>query len=105
MKIIKKLALIALTIAIYSCARKESKIGQEETTGFTLTGEVNGFLDSTWLYLDNTSTKTTDSAMVIQGDFSFKGRIEDSTRATHVVLRSKGFNDYKFLWLENAHIG
>jgi thiol-disulfide isomerase/thioredoxin len=73
--------------------------------GFSITGQVSGFPDSTLLYLDSIADNTPghmDSSFVIDGRFYFKGVLASGVR--QVIIHTKDFSDYKFLWLENAPV-
>lgn len=96
--------LLALFAINFSC--KDSKVDSSATkrTDFQITGQVNGFADSTWLFLQGDAGRIKDSAMVMQGQFTMTGKIPDSLKTAHFVLTTKNHSDYKFLWLENSDI-
>lgn len=73
---------------------------------FTLSGQVTGFTDSSWIYLQTASGsgKSLDSAMVVDERFTMAGSVPDSIRALQVVLTTKNHSDYKFFWVENSSI-
>ena len=72
--------------------------------GFTISGFVTGFADSTRLYLDvaSGSGKAIDSTYIINGQFHFEGVIKQA--AEKVLIKTKNLSDYKFFWLENNAI-
>jgi peroxiredoxin len=66
-----------------------------------LSGTVEGFKDSTLLYLEEFDTiRFKDSALIIKGQFSFTRKIDFTIPAIYVLLRTKDASDYKFIWLE-----
>jgi peroxiredoxin len=67
--------------------------------GFVLEGELKGIEDSTWIFLDLDDTK--DSSLVINRKFSFSGKVDNPKRG---IIATKGYTDYKFLWVENAEM-
>jgi peroxiredoxin len=72
---------------------------------FEIKGKLSGFADSTIIYLDNLTTSSPfhiDSTLVINNQFHFSGSIKEE--AMKVILRTIGFSDYKYFWLENAVI-
>lgn len=80
-------------------------LSQPSGGGFSITGKVSGFPDSTLLYLDSIANDTPvhmDSTLIVDGRFYFKGFL--TTGVQHVILHTKDFSDYKYLWLENAPI-
>ena len=67
---------------------------------FQLNGTTQGIENGTVLYFDNTSTETLiDSAVVEDNTFHFNTKLPKSP--LQVVLRTKDFSHYRFLWLEN----
>lgn len=70
---------------------------QTQSNSFKIIGEVSGFSDSTLIYLDGL-----DSAFIVNGKFSFKGSID--TKEKYIILHTKGYGDYKMLWIENSLI-
>ena len=69
MKNLFKLIVILFVISFYSCQRHE---------GYTITGNVTGFPDSTMIYLTNLATQENfDSALVVNNRFQFKGQLQD----------------------------
>ena len=77
---------------------------QKTYKGFLINGEVNGFADSTLLFLDvaSGSGKNIDSAYVFNGKFQFSGNIKEP--AVKVMIKTRNLSDYKFFWLENSVI-
>lgn len=89
----KKLFFGILTVLLVSCDEKP----QGE---FELTGTTSGIDNGTVLYLDHVSTNNLiDSAVVQNNTFSFNTRLTSSP--DQVVLRTKDYSHYRFLWLEN----
>ena len=67
---------------------------------FSLTGNTNGLVNGTILYLDNTlANKLIDSAVVEDNYFKFQTQLSETP--LQVVLRTKDYSHYRFLWLEN----
>ena len=78
---------------IVSCSEKTK---QE----FLLIGTTNGIENGTYLYLDKISEeKIIDSVKVENNSFRFQTKL--SKTPLQVVLRTKDFSHYRFLWLEN----
>lgn len=89
----KKLIFGIITLLIISCNEKP----KEE---FSLIGTTNGIENGTFLYLDKVSgEKIIDSIKVENNSFSFQTKL--SKTPLRVVLRTKDFSHYRFLWLEN----
>ncbi len=66
---------------------------------FSLIGTTNGIENGTVLYFD-TKEILIDSAVIENNSFSFKTKLPKSP--LQVVLRTKNFSNYRFLWLENS---
>jgi len=67
---------------------------------FQLNGITKGIENGTVLYFDNTGTETLiDSAIVEDNTFYFNTKLPKSP--LQVILRTKDFSHYRFLWLEN----
>lgn len=78
----------------------------KQPEGFTITGNVEGFADSTLLYLQNPDTQTKiDSSLVIGGKFQFKGILEYPNA---LFIMEKSVNrtrpTYTSFWVENSNI-
>ena len=87
----KRLILGITTLLIISCNEKP----KEE---FSLIGTTNDIENGTVLYLDNKEVLI-DSVLIENNSFSFNTKL---TKAPlQVVLRTKNFSHYRFLWLEN----
>ena len=69
----------------------------KQKAGFEIIGELSGFADSTLLFLDDT-----DSTFIINNKFHFIGSLDRNVK--QVLLKTKNFSDYKFIWLENSVI-
>jgi peroxiredoxin len=97
MKFLLSLSLVVILGIAGSC--------QSTPGGFTLSGKVTGFPDSTRFYLDlqvGTIATTLDSAWVIDGQLRLKGALPSPV--AQVILHTRNFSDYIFFWLENAAI-
>ncbi|MCY1524609.1 Thiol-disulfide oxidoreductase ResA [compost metagenome] len=71
--------------------------------GFKIKGTVNDIPDGTWLYLElPTPDKQIDSSKVVNGKFSFSGKIAE--KSANVILHTSKYQDYVFFWLENKNI-
>ncbi len=89
----KKLVFAIITLFIISCNEKP----KEE---FSLIGTTGGIENGTMLYLDRLSDeKIIDSVKVENSSFSFQTKLTKTPM--QVVLRTKDFSNYRFLWLEN----
>ena len=89
----KKLIFGIVTLLIISCNEKPKE-------QFSLIGTTNGIENGTYLYLDKISDeKIIDSVKVENNSFSFQTKL--SQTPLQVVLRTKDFSHYRFLWLEN----
>ena len=79
---------------------------QTNNKKFEIRGQVSELPDSTIIFLDTINSVkgivVSDSSYVINQRFHFAGFIKDSV--SQVVIRTKNFQDYKFIWLENAVI-
>jgi peroxiredoxin len=73
---------------------------------FEIIGEAIGFADSTQIFLDTTNSQRgivpADSTYIINQRFHFTGSVTGTV--SYVLIRTKKFEDYKFLWLENSKI-
>ena len=87
----KKLIFGITTLLIISC-NEESK---EE---FSLIGTTNDIENGTVLYLDNKEVLI-DSVVIENNSFVFNTKLPKSP--LQVILRTKSFSSYRFLWLEN----
>lgn len=88
----KLVVLLFLSIAPFM-----KLFSQTQSNGFKIIGEVSGFSDSTLIYLDGL-----DSTFIVKGKFSFKGSFD--TKEKYIILHTKGYSDYKMLWIENSLI-
>lgn len=95
--------LVFLSLTAFSGSPiTEGTIMQSKEKLLTITGFVHGFKDSTWLYLEGeTAGVIVDSAMVINERFYLQ-RVKISTgQPKQHVLRTKSYDDYKYLWIED----
>jgi peroxiredoxin len=68
--------------------------------GFKISGQVTGLKDSTKIYLRNAKPeKIIDSAVVINGNFTLSGRINERARQAYIFTAK--YENYVSLWLEN----
>ncbi len=88
----KKILFGLLTLIIISCNEKS-------VVEFSLSGTTNGIENGTVLYLDDISNKELiDSVFVENNSFNFKTKLPITP--LRVVLRTKDYSHYRFLWLE-----
>ena len=87
--------IFAVCVLIISmCSNKEQ---------FTIKGNVDGFADSTKLYLrDKRSSKIVDSAVVIDGSFRFVGKVERPKPFT--IYPEQDMRTRLPIWIENSEI-
>lgn len=89
----KNLVLGMLALWLVSCNEKPQAT-------FELAGATHGLEDGTVLYLDHISTESLiDSAVVQNNEFHFNTKLSKSP--DQVVLRTKDFSHYRFLWVED----
>src|SRR6056297_142945 len=90
--------LSALVLFFIQCAKKHE--------GYVIKGQVEGFEDSTMLYLDNSKTgKTVDSTYVVNGNFLYKGELEEPSRFfLHTEFERGKPPVYTSFWAENSEI-
>lgn len=94
--------LLLLAIGISSMVH-----GQKKGGGFEIIGEVKGFRDSTVIKLWDFSTGSNvymDSAIILNGKFSFRGSITTGKSYQQVGLISSDFRNIRTFWLENKVI-
>lgn len=90
----KKAIIGIIVLLILSCNDKS-------TVEFSLNGTTNGIDSGTVLYLDNVlADELLDSAIIQNNSFNFKTKLPETP--LQVVLRTKDYSHYRFLWLENA---
>ncbi|MUP44696.1 AhpC/TSA family protein [Gramella sp. BOM4] len=88
----KKLLFLLLLIFISSCK-------QETPKEFSLDGKTQDMKDGTVLYLD-ADDSILDSTEIQNNSFSFFTALPASP--TQVILRTKDFSQYRFVWLEDT---
>ena len=94
------LSLFLLCVSFFlSCSEKKVAESAVSNDGFVLEGKLKGIEDSTWIFLD--LDDSIDSSLVISGKFSFSGKLDNPKRG---IIATKGYTDYKFLWIENAEM-
>lgn len=100
----KKLIIILVLAAAVVAAFFLLRTSKKNTDGFTITGTVTGFVDSTKIYLEDATPgeklNIIDSAHIVGGKFTLKGKVNGKTM--NVMLATKNNEDYKFLWIENS---
>lgn len=81
----------------------KATFGQGQSN-FSISGNIKGLVDNTTLYLEYTDNnkKSLDSTTILNGKFSFNGRIDE--KAINAILRTSNYSNYKFFWLENSII-
>ena len=89
----KKLMLGVTPFLIIACSTKP-------IDHFQLNGTTNDLENGTVLYLDDTGNETLiDSTIVENNSFHFQTKLTKTP--LQVILRTKDFSHYRFLWLEN----
>jgi peroxiredoxin len=98
--------MLRLFITLLTISLVQLSMAQASKKHFEIIGKASGFADSTKIYLDTiNSTKgivVSDSSYVIKESFYFTGSMNDPV--SQVLIRTKNFEDYKFLWVENTVI-
>ena len=89
----KKLMLGVIPFLIIACSTKP-------IDHFQLNGTTNDLENGTVLYLDDTGTETLIDSTIVKND-SFHFQTKLSKTPLQVILRTKNFSHYRFLWLEN----
>ncbi|MBL0742531.1 TlpA disulfide reductase family protein [Chryseolinea lacunae] len=93
---LKLFPLGLLLLVVFSCKKESSS-----TNGsITLTGNVTGFADSTWIFLRQGDTAK-DSARIVGGKFLMTIALPDSVPAVQMLLHTKDYSAYRFLWVEH----
>jgi len=87
----KKVIFVIIILLIASCNEKPE-------AEFSLNGTTSDLKDGTVLYLYK-SKKIIDSVIIKNNSFSFNTKLSKSP--LQVVLRTKRFSHYRYLWLEN----
>lgn len=82
---------IIIILLVISCNEKPQ-------TEFSLTGKTSGIENGTMLYL-GIGNNTIDSTKIMDDTFVFKSKLPNSP--LQVILRTKDFSQYRFLWAEN----
>ena len=90
--------IFCVAFIMNNCGRKNK--------GYVITGDVEGFADSTMLYLVNTDIdETIDSALVLDGKFQFSGKVESPVRFfLHTKYERGKPHYYTSFWVENSEI-
>jgi peroxiredoxin len=99
LKHIAVIFLPLLILAFTNCSKKKDN-------GYTIKGNVDGFKDSTALYLNDTKTdQVVDTTFVVDGKFTFKGKV-DEPRIMMIRTKYEKGKRPKFtaFWVENSTI-
>ena len=90
--------IFCVVFIMNNCGRKNK--------GYVIKGDVEGFADSTMLYLVNPDIdKTIDSALVLDGEFQFSGEVESPVRFfLHTKYERGKSHYYTSFWVENSVI-
>jgi len=91
----KKIIYGILALLIVSC-------NENPKMEFFLNGKTRSIENGTIIYLDNADSQTDDlidSTVIENNSFVFRTKLSKSP--LHVVLRTKDYSHYRFLWLEN----
>ena len=89
----KKILIVLVPFLIFACKSKPND-------QFELNGTTNDLENGTVLYLDDTGNETLiDSTIVENNSFHFQTKLTKTP--LRVILRTKDFSHYRFLWLEN----
>ncbi|WP_324719937.1 redoxin domain-containing protein [Salinimicrobium sp. HB62] len=92
----KKILLFLCSAAALTSCNSE----QEQQKGFTLTASVKNVPDSSMVYMSTNNIRI-DSAMVMNEQFSFTGKVDEPTNVFLVIPDTQ---DYTSMWLENTDI-
>jgi len=87
----KKIIFGIITLLTISCNEKPK-------SEFSLKGITNGIENGTTIYLNN-ENNIIDSTKIENNSFNFNSKL--SKFPIQVVLRTKDFSHYRFLWIEN----
>jgi peroxiredoxin len=87
----KRIIFGIITLLTISCNEKSQ-------TEFSLSGKTNGIENGTTLYLD-IKNNTIDSTKIENNSFVFQTKLSNSP--LQVIIRTKDFSQYRFLWAEN----
>lgn len=90
----KTLLTLFSAILLFSCNK------QSEDRGYTLTGSVKNVPDNTMVMMTRNNIDI-DSAMVLNGKFSFSGKVEEPISVFIVIPEMREFTS---VWLENTDI-
>lgn len=86
--------LIILTVLFVSCNSTDN--------GFKITGLTTNIPDSTRIYISDVKVSAIlDSTYIIKNQFHFKGSVGSIKQ---LAIHTKGYSDYKILWVDNADI-
>jgi len=88
-----------LLVTLIGCQQNHDS-GSLSEQEYLLSGQVEGFEDSTWLYI-NIDNRVADSVMILDGSFELKGEIEEPKS---VFLMTQPPHAYTTFWLEPGEI-
>lgn len=88
-----KRLIFALSLILLSSCKEEKQVE------FSLEGKTQGIEDGTMIYLDE-DHEILDSTEILNNSFVFKTDLTKSPK--QVILRTKDFSQYRFLWLEDS---
>lgn len=87
----KKLIFVVIASLVLSCNKKQE-------SEFSLNGTTKGIENGTTIYLE-IENKKIDSTQIENNTFVFKSKLSNSP--LQVILRTKDFSKFRYLWLEN----
>lgn len=76
----------------------------KQTDGYVIEGNVEGFKDSTKIFMNNFETNEIEMAYIINGRFTFTGKVEHPIEVSINENMSTKDAAILFLWLENSKI-
>jgi thiol-disulfide isomerase/thioredoxin len=97
---VKYITVLSLIMLIFAQCNKN------EERGYTIKGQVDGFKDSTILHLrDSKKEKVVDTTIVLNGEFTFKGQVDEPRTMMIMTKYEKGKRPkYISFWIENSTI-
>jgi len=100
----RKLTYSTLILSIAMLFLMHCNKKQEES--YTIKGKVDGFKDSTMLFLrDSKKEKKIDSTYIVEGKFEFQGQVEEPRTMMVFTKFEKGKRPvYTSFWVENSNI-
>lgn len=93
----KVLFFLSFVFAVVACNKQPQE--------FNISGTISGLYEDEMVYLyDNSVRAEVDSVVVVDGNFSFKGSVEEPTLFYVIIRRDGGEVSYKSFWVENSEI-